>query len=69
MTAFIEKKLRDDKDWIVIGLRSDSDIIQELVANLYSRVPALTSFVDANINLSAFGIGLDISKKSPVARC
>ena len=63
----IERKFRGDDDWVVIGIRSDSDIISEIVANLYSAVPFLTKFVDANLNLSAFGIGLSISKKSPVA--
>ena len=26
----------------------------------------MTSFIDANLNLSAFGIGLNLEKKSPV---
>ncbi len=63
----IEKELRKDDDWIVIGLRSDSDIIRELVAALYSSVPFLSSFIDANINLSLFGIGISLSKIRPVA--
>lgn len=63
----IEKHFAEDKDWVVIGIRSDSDIISELVARLYSSVPVLTKFVDTQLNLSAFGIGLNISKKSPVA--
>ena len=56
----IERKFREDDDWVVIGIRSDSDIISEIVANLYSAVPFLTKFVDANLNLAAFGIGLSI---------
>ncbi|WP_026495619.1 ATP-binding protein [Butyrivibrio sp. WCD3002] len=63
----IEQHFRDDEDWIVIGIRSDSDIISELVAHLYSSVPMVSAFVDANLNLSAFGIGLNITSKSPVA--
>lgn len=63
----IERHFTDEEDWIVIGIRSDSDIISELVARLYSSVPLLTKFVDTNLNLSAFGIGLNLSKKSPVA--
>ena len=34
---------------------------------MYSSVPFLTSFVDANLNLTKFGIGLNLSNKSPVA--
>ncbi len=63
----IERRFRENEDWIVIGINSDTDIISELVANLYSAVPFITKFVDANLNLSAFGIGLNIAEKSPVA--
>lgn len=63
----IEKKMREDDQWIVIGLKSNSDIMKDLVAELYNEVPFITKFVDANLNLSFFGIGMSISKKSPVA--
>jgi len=62
----IERELKDDNQWIIVDLKSNSDISKELVANLYGEVPFLTSFIDANLNLSAFGIGLNIEKKSPV---
>lgn len=63
----IERQLRDSDDWIVVGLKSNSDITKDLIANLYSAVPFLTAFMDAELNLSAYGIGLNLSKKSPVA--
>lgn len=63
----IERQLRDDDDWIVVGLKSNSDITKDLIANLYSAVPFLTTFMDKELNLSAYGIGLNLSKKSPVA--
>lgn len=63
----IERHFAEDPKWVVVGIRSDSNIISELVARLYSAVPLLTKFVDANLNLSAFGIGLNLSKKSPAA--
>ena len=66
MTA-IEKRLREDDEWIITGVRPDSDIIREIVASLYNDVPFISSFVDANINLSAFGIGLNLSKAKPAA--
>lgn len=62
----IEKELKDDDKWIVIDVKSNSDISKELVASLYGEVPFLTSFIDTNLNLSAFGIGINIEKKSPV---
>ncbi len=62
----IEKELKDDDRWIIVDLKSNSEISKELVANLYGEVPFLTSFIDTNLNLSAFGIGINIDKKSPV---
>lgn len=63
----LEKELRADDKWIVVDLKSNSSITSDLVANLYSEVPFLTNFVDTKLNLSAFGIGLNLSKKSPIA--
>ena len=63
----IEKKIREEDDWIVVGIKSNGNIVTDLVAELYSQVPFVTSFVDSNLNLSTFGIGLNIEKKSPVA--
>ncbi|MBQ6462700.1 MAG: hypothetical protein IJJ59_05215 [Pseudobutyrivibrio sp.] len=62
----IEKELREDNQWIIVDVKSNSEISKELVASLYGEVPFLTSFIDTNLNLSAFGIGLNIDKKSPV---
>lgn len=63
----IEKKIRENDNWIVVGIKSNGNIIEDIIANLYSSVPFLTSFVDANLNLTKFGIGLNLSNKSPVA--
>ena len=63
----IEKKIRENGNWIVVGVKSNGNIIEDIIANLYSSVPFLTSFVDANLNLTKFGIGLNLSNKSPVA--
>ncbi|MBP3295644.1 MAG: hypothetical protein J6M27_03605 [Lachnospiraceae bacterium] len=40
MTA-IEKELRNNDGWIVIDLKSNAQITENLVANLYSEVPFL----------------------------
>lgn len=63
----IEKRIKNDKRWIVIDLKSTSSITEDLIANLYSEVPFLKSFIDASINLSALGIGINLGKKSPVS--
>ena len=63
----IAKELRNSDDWIVVNLKPDGNITGDLVANLYSEVPFLTSFVDTSLNLSSFGIGINLSKTSPIA--
>lgn len=63
----IERKMRENEDWIVVGVKSNANITEDLVGNLYSAVPFIAAFMDAELNLSKFGIGLNISSLSPVA--
>jgi hypothetical protein len=63
----IENELRTDDSWIVVDLKSNSDIMTDLVSELYTNEPFLTQFIDASLNLSAFGIGLNLAKKSPAS--
>lgn len=63
----IQKRIKDENRWIVVDIRSNGNILEDLIANLYSSVPFITSFVDAELNLSQFGVGINLSKKSPVA--
>ena len=63
----IERELESDKKWIIVNLRYNADIIKDLISNLYSEIPFVTKFIDANLNLSAFGIGINLSQKSPVS--
>lgn len=66
MTA-IEQKISESEDWIIIRLNAERNMLESLVGKLYDSREFIAKFVDANINLSKFGIGLDISTKSPVA--
>lgn len=63
----IEREVRERDDWIVVGLKSNGNITEDLVVELYSQVPFVTEFVDAELNLTKFGIGVNVSKKSPAA--
>ena len=63
----IERELQTDDRWIIVGLRPDGNILQDLIANLYSDVSFLTKYIDSDLNLSAFGIGVSLKKKnSPI---
>ncbi|MCR5846904.1 MAG: ATP-binding protein [Lachnospiraceae bacterium] len=63
----LERRFEQEKGWIVVGLKSNSELREDLVAKLYSSVSFITTFIDKEVNLSAFGIGVNISDKSPVA--
>ena len=63
----IENQLREEEDWIIVDLKSNSNITEDLVAELYSKVSFIAEFVNKELNLSKFGIGLSISQQSPVA--
>lgn len=66
MTA-IEKRVLESEDWIVIRLNVERNMLESLVGKLYDSREFMTKFVDANLNLSKFGIGLNVASKSPVA--
>lgn len=62
----IERKLRDDKNWIVIGVKPESNILEDIIGNIYNDVPYLSSFFKTSLNLSKFGIGVNIEHVNPV---
>ncbi len=66
MTA-IEKRLEDDDDWIIVRLNPARDMLGSLVAKLYDSRDYLTKFISKSVNLSGFGIGINIEGKPPVA--
>lgn len=63
----IEKELKEDENWIVIGIRPGAEITKELIAQLYSKEKFINDFVDVELNLSGFGIGVAVSNNKPVA--
>ena len=66
MTA-IERRLEDDEDWIIVRLNPTRNMLSSLVAKLYDSRDYLTKFITASVNLSGFGIGVNIEGKPPVA--
>ena len=58
----ISNKLSTRKDWEVINLNPQRDMLTSLVAKLDSNRTLSKIFKDAEINLSAFGVGLEIAK-------
>lgn len=63
----IENQLKQDDSWIVVDLRANGNLLEDLLSNLYSSVPFITQFIDASLNLSVFGIGINLSNASPIS--
>ena len=66
MTA-IESRIREQKDWIVIGLNTERDMLNSLVAKIYDHDGDFKKFFEKGINLSAFGIGVSVKNVPPTA--
>ena len=62
----IARKLDNDDRWIIIELNSSSDMLRELAAKLYNARGMSGIFKTAGINLSFWGIGINIKKAEPI---
>lgn len=60
MLSYLSKIFAEKKEWIVINVSADTDIISKTVAKLYS-IPSLKKlFIKAKIDISIFGLGVAI---------
>lgn len=62
----IRSKLIKDNKWVSIELNSSSDLLEGLASKLASGDLFTKWFKEAKINLSAFGLGIEISSVSPI---
>lgn len=56
----ISKEVKKDEEWVVIELNSSGDLLTDLAAALASENYLAQMFKTAKINLSFFGIGLEV---------
>lgn len=63
----LKNKFDEDSDWITVELNSSApDLLGQLLSKLY-EIPYLSKlFVEAKINLSFFGIGIEIENTTPI---
>ncbi|MBR2822513.1 MAG: ATP-binding protein [Clostridia bacterium] len=59
------KRFRQEKDWIVVELNPERDLLQNFAAKLSGEKTLREIFKTAQINLSAFGLGLQIEGTEP----
>ena len=62
----IQKQLQNDPSWIVTELNSSGDILREFVARLYNIKGMPKKFAADGINLSFWGLGVNIRKEEPI---
>ena len=66
MLTDIAKYFRKEKDWIVVDLSPERDLLQMLAANLSNQPDLLAMFREAKINQSFLGLGLEMDGVPPV---
>lgn len=57
----ISKRIQKEKNWIVVELNPEKDLLNSLAAKLAGDHSLAKIFKDAKINLSFFGFGLEVS--------
>ena len=67
MMTSIAQELSKLSNWVVIELNPERDLLQGMAAKLYDISFLQPLFLSAKINLSAFGIGVNIETAPPAA--
>lgn len=62
----IQNKLKKDPDWIVAEINPEKDILTAIAAKLCSEDVLANLFRNAKINLSFWGLGIEISGVAPI---
>lgn len=62
----VSNRFKKDKDWVVVELNSETDILENLVSKLSSENSLAQIFKTAKINLSFWGFGLEVSGVAPI---
>lgn len=66
MLSNITETFSSMKEWIVINVTPDSDILSSIAAKLYSREDLNKLFVSAKLDISALGIGVSIENSHKI---
>ena len=62
----IANEIRNNSDWIILDLNSERNMLQSMAAELCNRRELFQLFREAKINLSIFGLGLEIEGAPPI---
>lgn len=64
--SVIANHIRKEKNWIVVDLNPEKNLLHMLAAELSNKRELLELFRDAHINLSVLGFGLEIDGAPPI---
>ncbi len=67
LMSTVSNEYRNNSDWIVVSLNPGRNLMEMLAARLYEDASLQRCFMDAELNLSKFGIGLNIKKNPPIS--
>lgn len=67
LLSTILNEYRDDDEWVAISLNPGRNLLEMLAAGLYEDAKLQKYFIEASLNLSKFGIGLDLKKNPPIS--
>lgn len=66
MMTSIASELKKREEWIVLELNPNRDLLQSLAARLYGLPEMHPAFLQAKLDLSAFGLGISLENAVPV---
>ncbi len=66
MMTSIAGEIKKRKDWIVLELNPNRDLLQSLAARLYGLPEMHPAFLQAKLDFSAFGLGVSLENAVPV---
>lgn len=63
----IAKELSKRENWLVVELSTERDMLTSLAAKLCSRPELFTLFVEAKLNFSLLGFGVEVKNAAPIS--
>ncbi len=67
LLSTISNDFRENSKWVVVSLNSGRNLLEMLAAGLYEDAKLQKYFIEASLNLSKFGIGLNIKTNPPIS--
>ncbi len=67
LLSTISNEYRENSNWVVISLNPGRNLLEMLAAALYEDSSLQKYFIDASLNLSKFGIGINLKKNPPIS--